>query len=137
MQEQRSGSAAIVGSTAGESSPEEGTLLKDKTKEIYEPLGLNIQQLPMEGASGTELNPPFTHAEFHVDSVNASNVEEHQFIPNLIGMSPIHQEHGNNPGSNCLSTLRDAPEEVCVSLQLGERDFKRQCSDSTFSLEQK
>ena len=34
MQEQRSASAAIVGSTAGESSPEEGMLPKDMTREL-------------------------------------------------------------------------------------------------------
>ncbi|XXG68976.1 hypothetical protein AAC387_Pa06g1949 [Persea americana] len=34
MQEQRSASAAIVGSTVGESSPEEGTLPKDKTRDL-------------------------------------------------------------------------------------------------------
>ncbi|KAJ8627698.1 hypothetical protein MRB53_021005 [Persea americana] len=74
MQEQRSASAAIVGSTAGESSPEEGMLLKDKTREIYEPMGLNIQQLPMEGASGIGLSPPFTHANFHVNAASVWSI---------------------------------------------------------------
>ncbi|KAJ8627700.1 hypothetical protein MRB53_021007 [Persea americana] len=88
--------------------------------------------LPGEGASGIGLSSPFTHANFHVDGVNTANVEQ-QFIPNLLGMSPMHQDNGDYPESNKAS--RDAPEGVSVSLQLGEREPKRQCSDSTFTLE--
>ncbi|XP_077220005.1 protein NARROW LEAF 1-like isoform X2 [Tasmannia lanceolata] len=140
MQEQRSASAPAVDSAVGESSPAEGMLAKDKTEENFEPLGLNIQKFPMEGASGSGTNLPFTHTVFLLeDGVETNpNVEEHQFIPNFLGRSPIHQDQEGNPESNNLSALRNVPgEDLCVSLQLGElRSPKRQRSDSTFSVEE-
>ncbi|KAJ8627695.1 hypothetical protein MRB53_021002 [Persea americana] len=108
-------------------------LLTEKNGEKPRPMGIIWGgTLPGEGASGIGLSSPFTHANFHVDGVNTANVE-HQFIPNLLGMSPMHQDNGDYPESN--KAFRDAPEEVSVSLQLGEREPKRQCSDSTFTLE--
>ncbi|XP_058072058.1 protein NARROW LEAF 1 isoform X2 [Magnolia sinica] len=140
MQEQRSASAAAIDSTVGESSPAEGTLLKDRTEEIYEPLGFNLQHIPMEVASGSGINPPFMHAEFHTDGVDTAANVEHQFIPSFTGgcTSPMHQDHHQgNPKSNNLSALRNTSEEdLCVSLHLGEREPKRQCSEPTFRMEE-
>ncbi|XP_077244543.1 protein NARROW LEAF 1-like [Tasmannia lanceolata] len=139
MQEQRSASGAAVDSTVGESSPVEGTLPKDKPEENFDLMGFNTIKFPMEDASGSGMNPPFTHNEFHLeDGVETKpNMEEHQFIPSFIGRSPIHQDQEGNPESNNLSVLRNVPgEELFVSLQLGEREPKRQRSDSTCGLEE-
>ncbi|KAH7654494.1 Peptidase S1 PA clan protein [Dioscorea alata] len=131
LQEQRIASAG-VDSTVGESSP---TLPKEKPEEAYESLGLKIQQLPVDDASGSGLIPPFTHAEFHVDNLVATNnVEEHQFIPSFI-QSPLHRNHDDNSSElKSLSALRNSSDEdLCFSLQLGDREPKRQRTEPTFS----
>ncbi|KAJ8642005.1 hypothetical protein MRB53_018699 [Persea americana] len=138
IQEQRSASAAVVDSTVGESSPPEGMLPKDKTEEIYEPLDFNLHQISLEGASGSAVNPPFIHSEFHIDRVETTTTNvEHQFISNFIGLSPQHQDQEGNLELNNLSALRDSSDDdLCVSLQLGEREPKRQRSNPTFSIEE-
>lgn len=130
LQEQRIASAG-VDSTVGESSP---TLPKEKPEEAYESLGLKIQQLPVDDASGSGLIPPFMHAEFHVDNLVATNnVEEHQFIPSFI-QSPLHRNHDDNSELKSLSALRNSSDEdLCFSLQLGDREPKRQRTEPTFS----
>ncbi|KAF8408617.1 hypothetical protein HHK36_004680 [Tetracentron sinense] len=138
VQEQRTASAAPVDSLVGESSPADGTPPKDK-EDNFEPLGFNIQQIPVDGGSGPDLNPPFVHTEFHVeDGVHADLNVEHQFIPNLIGLSPVHQNHQqDNPELGNLSALRNgSDEDLCVSLQLGDCEPKRRRSDPSFSIEE-
>ena len=119
--------AAAVDSTVGESSPNLCTLPKENT---YEPLGINIEELPRDGPSGSGSNPPpFTNMDFHVDvPIEVNNkVEEHSFI----SMSPVHRSQGENPELKSLSTLRNVAEEedICVSLRLGDREPKRQRSE--------
>jgi len=121
--------AAAVDSTVGESSPNLCTLPKENTEEIYEPLGINIEELPLDLPSGSGSNPPpFTTMDFQVDAaVKVNNkVEEHSFI----SMSPVHRCQEENSELKSLSPLRNAAEEdLCVSLQLGEREPKRQRSE--------
>ncbi|OVA11823.1 hypothetical protein BVC80_633g20 [Macleaya cordata] len=142
VQEQRTALAAAADSMVGESSLAEGTLHKDKKKEIFEPLGFNIQQIPIEGGSGPAMNPPFLHTEFRIDDgvdTAPPNIEEHQFIPNFIDRSPMHKKDSqdNNPESKNLSALRNgSDEDLCFSLQLGDREPKRRRSNSSISIEE-
>ncbi|WOL18840.1 hypothetical protein Cni_G27637 [Canna indica] len=135
--EERFSLAAAIHSTVGESSPTACTLPNEKIDEIYEPLGINPQQFPSEGASGSEIKQSLTGVEFQVDTIEvANNVEEHQFIPNFISMSPMHREE--SPERKNLSELvNSSDEDLCVSLQLGDRELKRQRSDPTLSLDLK
>ena len=127
VQEQRNASAAGIDSTVGESSPPEPSLLKHKT-ENFEPLGINLQQVPIEGDS---LQPPFPtliNAEFHIEEgvEAAPNVEEHQFIPSCPGNSLVHNYKQENPELENLWALRNtSEEEMSVSLQLGKPEPKR------------
>ncbi|XP_077253360.1 protein NARROW LEAF 1-like [Tasmannia lanceolata] len=121
-------------------APAVGTLPKDKIEENLEPRGFNMQKFAMEGASSSRMNPPFAQTEFHIeDGVEANpNVEEHQFIPSFIGWSPLHKDQDANREPNNLSALRNVTgeEDLCVSLQLGEREPKRQRSHNSFCLEE-
>ncbi|KAL5977498.1 Protein NARROW LEAF 1 [Asimina triloba] len=120
IQEQRSASAAAVGSTVGESSPAEPALLKDKIEEIFEPLGINIEQFPLE------------------DRAETITSMEHQFIPSFGSKSPIrHLDQEANPESKSLSALRNSSDgDLSVCLQLGEPEPKRQRCNPTSSLEE-
>jgi hypothetical protein len=60
-----------------------------------------------------------------------NNVEERQFIPNLIGMSPMRDAQEGNGELENLAELQNSPEDICFSLHLGEREPKRLRSDST------
>lgn len=123
LREQRTALAAAVDSTVGESHP---------TVDTLQPVGIDIQQLPLEGPSGSETNRSVI-PEFQVDKVEVpANVEELQFIPNFIGMSPLHRDQEDNPELKSLSALRNSSEEdICVSLHLGDRQPKRQRTDPT------
>jgi hypothetical protein len=71
------------------------------------------------------------HNEFHVDTVEGiNNVEERQFIPNLIGMSPMRETQEGNGELDNLAELENSPDDICFSLHLGEREPKRLRSDS-------
>ncbi|WOL12268.1 hypothetical protein Cni_G21034 [Canna indica] len=131
LQEQRFALAAAINCTVGESSPTVRNLPNKKVDQIYEPLGINIQPFPSEGASGSGVNALSTDIEFQVDTIELpNNVEEHQFIPNLISMSPIHRTEEDNPERKNLSALiNSSDEDICVSLHLGDREPKRQRSD--------
>ncbi|KAE8769641.1 hypothetical protein D1007_58742 [Hordeum vulgare] len=140
LEEQRITLAAAVAaanSTATESSPVAATPQEaEKVDKIYEPLGINIQQLPRDGpANSTE--QPFGPGEFRVDTVegiNSSNVEERQFIPNLMGMSSMRDEQGGNgelENNNSCNLESPAEDNICFSLHLGEREPKRLRSDTT------
>ncbi|KAK1257578.1 hypothetical protein QJS04_geneDACA014386 [Acorus gramineus] len=128
IQEQRNALAATM-----DSPPVEGTTLKDDMEKIYEPLDLNIQHYTLEegSVSGTE---------FQVNEIEVAPNVERQFISSLLTMSPVHrdeqaQQEDNKSAFKNLSTLQNIPDEdLCVSLQLGNRKPKRQRSDSTLDI---
>ncbi|RLN30435.1 uncharacterized protein C2845_PM05G16680 [Panicum miliaceum] len=125
LEEQRitlAAAAAAANSNATESSPVAGPQENDKVDKIYEPLGINIQQLPRDG-SATSTDQP------------NENVEEHQFIPNLIGMSPMRDGQEGNGELNNLTDLENSPDDICIGLHLGEREPKRLRSDSTLDID--
>ncbi|CAM0948482.1 unnamed protein product [Alopecurus aequalis] len=130
LEEQRitvAAAAAAANSTATESSPVATPQENEKVDKIYEPLGINIQQLPRDGSDNSTDHPN----EFHVDTVEGmNNVEERQFIPNLIGMSPMRDAQEVNGEHDNLAELENTPEDICFSLHLGEREPKRLRSDS-------
>lgn len=125
--------AAAIDSIVGESSQAEETPTPEKPGDIFEPLGFNIKQISVEGASGSETNACFAQTEYHMDGIDVvTNVEEHQFIPN----SPIHRNQEENSELRSLSALRDASDgDLCVALHLGDREPKRQRYDSTSDME--
>lgn len=132
VQEQRVASATMVGSTVGDSSPPDVMLLKDK----MEPLGLQIQQIPMEdGAGGPDINSSPVEAAFNIeDGVNLGPSIEHQFIPSFNGRSPLHSaedQHDRPVVYQNLSALRNGSdqEEIAFSLQLGGHASKRRRSE--------
>jgi hypothetical protein len=128
LEEQRitlAAAAAAANSTAVESSPVAAPQENDKVDKIYEPLGINIQQLPRD-SSATSMDEPFGPSE---------NVEERQFIPNLIGMSPMRDGQESNGELNNLTDLENSRDDICVSLHLGEREPKRLRSDSTLDVD--
>ncbi|CAL9150504.1 protein NARROW LEAF 1-like [Musa acuminata AAA Group] len=137
LREQRYTLVAAINSTVGESSPAVCTLPNEKMDEIYEPLGINPQHFPPEGASVSEIKPSFTGVEFQVDTIEvATNVEEHQFIPNFISMSPMHRNQEDSPERKNLSALvNSSDEDLSVSLYLGDREHKRQRPDPTLKIE--
>ena len=125
LEEQRitlAAAAAAANSNATESSPVAGPQENDKVDKIYEPLGINIQQLPRD-SSATSTDQP------------NENVEEHQFIPNLIGMSPMRDGQEGNGELNNLANLENSPDDICIGLHLGEREPKRLRSDSTLDID--
>ncbi|KAF5189769.1 Narrow leaf [Thalictrum thalictroides] len=137
IQEQTNALATVGDSTVGESSPTERTLsTKGKTKKILEPLRFDLQKIPVEeGAEPSPgLNSSFIDAEFCIeDGVKSAPSVEHQFIPNFMEGSPLHQndKHGE---SKSLSSLRNgSDEDLCFSLHLGDRETKRKRSDSTLT----
>ncbi|CAA0815503.1 Trypsin family protein [Striga hermonthica] len=115
VQEQRAASMTVVGSSAGDSSPPDLMLPKDKS----EPLGLNIQQIPLEDrACGPDINS--SPAEGPLGPC----LEEHQFITSF-NRKPIDTLETEN-----LSVLRnDGGEDLSFSLQLGENEPKRRKSE--------
>ena len=129
VQDQRAASGTAVGSTVGDSSPPDITLPKDKV----EPLGLHIQQVPLEdGAVGPDMNSSPIETEFDLeDKVKVGPSVEHQFISSFIGRSPLHRnDQRDRAASENLSALRvDSDEDLCVSLQLGDNEPKRRRSD--------
>jgi len=125
LEEQRitlAAAAAAANSNATESSPVAGPQENDKVDKIYEPLGINIQQLPRDG-SATSMDQP------------NENVEEHQFIPNLIGMSPMRSGQEGNGELNNLTSLENLPDDICIGLHLGEREPERLRSDWTLDID--
>lgn len=83
-------------STMEEPSPTVGgTLLEERNDEIYEPLGINLEKLPLAGASGSGINlQQDVNSEFHVDtSVHTANeAVERQFFPSFSCISPVHHK---------------------------------------------
>ncbi|KAL3820934.1 hypothetical protein ACJIZ3_006839 [Penstemon smallii] len=131
VQEQRAASMTVVGSTAGDSSPPDIMLPKDKS----EPLGLHIQHIPLEdGACGPDINSLPVEAAFDLeDGVNTGPSFEHQFIPSF-NREPIMQDRVI---SESLSILRNtSDEDISFSLQLGENEPKRRKSEPAPSVEE-
>ncbi|GAB4840797.1 Protein NARROW LEAF 1 [Ancistrocladus abbreviatus] len=125
--EQRNASLGGVDSTVGESSP----LAKDRTEENFEPIGLTIQQMPLEVESKQGVGATFINIE-NWNGKNAAPEVEHQFIPSCRGKSPLH-ENGQHDDPECrnLAALRNTrDEDISVSLQLGEPEPKRRKFDS-------
>ncbi|KAM1007988.1 hypothetical protein FF1_004462 [Malus domestica] len=128
IQEQRNASAAGIGSTVGESSPAVRPPCKDKLEDNFEPLGFNLQKIPIEGESCQGLIRPFMRGDFHIENCveTAPNIE-HQFIPSATSRSPGNQnnQEGNPVPKNLLPLQSSLDEEISVSLQLGEPEPKR------------
>ncbi|EOY13783.1 hypothetical protein QUC31_002440 [Theobroma cacao] len=139
VQEQRAASAATFASTVGDSSPPDGVLLKDKSENKFEPLGFQIQNIPLEvDCNSPEANPSTIKSEFHLeDGVNAGPSVEHQFIPSFIGRSPLHKNFSDKAVSENLASLRNGcDEDFCVSLHLGDNEAKRRRSEASTSTEE-
>jgi hypothetical protein len=112
LEEQRitlAAAAAAANSNAVDSPPVVAPQENDKVDKIYEPLGINIQQLPRD-SSTTSTDETFGPSE---------NVEERQFIPNLIGMPPMRDGQESNGELNNLTDLENSPDDICFSLHLG------------------
>ncbi|CAM0870653.1 unnamed protein product [Alopecurus aequalis] len=116
------GESSMVGVTAPEATPEE------KGEEIFESLGIKIQQLPRHDmtSSGAEREG--------AASALSEDMEEHQFISNFVGMSPVRRDR-DAPRS--ITNLNNpSEEELTMSLQhLGEREPKRLHLDPESSLD--
>lgn len=137
VQEQRAASATMVGSTAGDSSPPDIMLPKDK----IEPLGLHIQQIPMEdGVGGPDINSSPMEATFNLEEggINFDASVEHQFIPSFNGQPPANQDdHRDKSAYENLSALRKgSDEDISFSLQLGGHESKRRRSEPSKSADE-
>lgn len=139
LQEQWNASAAGMGSTVGESSPADRVPSKDKLEEIFEPLGLNLEHVPVESDSYQGQSLPFVPTEFHIENgIETGPNVEHQFISSFVTRSPVQNNQANHhPESKNLSALRNGSgEEIFVSLQLGEQSKRRKHSNSPFNIEE-
>lgn len=140
VQEQRAMSATAIGSTVGDSSPPDGMLPKDKAEDKFEPLGLQIQHIPLKVECGSPtMNSSLLEREFHLeDGIKVAPSVEHQFIPSFTRQSPLHQNIIQvRAVSENLSLLRNGcDEDICVSLQLGDNEAKRRRSDASTSTEE-
>lgn len=136
VQEQRAASATVVGSTVGDSSPPDVMLPKDKS----EPLGLHIQQIPLEdGACCPDMNSsPIEAAFLSEDGLNVGPSVEHQFIFGASGRSLLHRDDlQDRPVSENLSALwNGSDEDIRFSLQLGDNEPKRRRSEPSPSAEE-
>ncbi|PHU13243.1 hypothetical protein BC332_20173 [Capsicum chinense] len=137
VQEQRAASATMVGSTAGDSSPPDIMLPKDK----IEPLGLHIQKIPMEdGVGGPDINSSPMEAAFNLEEggINFDASVEHQFIPSFNGQPPANQDdHRDKSAYENLSALRKgSDEDISFSLQLGGHESKRRRSEPSESADE-
>jgi hypothetical protein len=101
----------MVDVTAQEATPQE------KVEEIFEPLGIKIQQLPRH-----EMTISATEGEGAANT--PSDMEEHQFISNFVGMSPVRRDQ-DAPRSIVANLNNPSEEELAMSLHLGDREPKR------------
>lgn len=120
----------VVGSTAGDSSPPDVMLPKDKS----EPLGLHIQHIPLEDIAGApDINSsPREVGAFDLEEVvNTGPSFEHQFIPSFNGRPVMHHDDQQDRlESDNLSVLKNVfDEDLSFSLQLGENEPKRRRSE--------
>ncbi|KAL6651368.1 hypothetical protein ACP70R_010293 [Stipagrostis hirtigluma subsp. patula] len=124
VQQQRIALVAAANSAVGESSAAAATVPEEKVEEIFEPLGIKIEQLPRHDApaSGTE-----------GEDAAVTNVEEHQFISNFVGMSPVRRDQ--DAPRHIANLNNPSEEELAMSLQLGDREPKRLRSDPESDLD--
>lgn len=120
---QRAMSATAIGSTVGDSSP---PVPMYKGEEKFESLGLQIHSIPMGvGNESPEMNSLIIETEFNVmeDGAKVCPNVEHQFIPSFPIQSPLHQDNQHDGAvAENLSAFRNAcDEDICVSLQLGDK----------------
>ncbi|XP_021757352.1 uncharacterized protein LOC110722393 [Chenopodium quinoa] len=136
VQEQIVASATAMNSAVGDSSPPDGLPL-DKSKEEFQPLGLQIQHRPLEnGPPGPDINSSAMETDLNLeDEEKAGPSVEHQFIPSFVRQSPLHKfDQEEIKHSENLSALRNgSDEDICVSLQLGDNELKRRRSDASTS----
>lgn len=142
VKEQRAASATALGSTVGDSSPADAILPKEKAEEKFGPLGLQIQHIPLKvlKPSSPARNQLHMEPEFHLEEgIKRAPSVEHQFIPSFTKRSPLHQNNmKDRVVSENLSLLRNgSDDDVCVLLQLGEREAKRRRSDPSSAEEPK
>lgn len=124
MQQQRIALVAAANCAVGESSTAVVTVQEEKVEEEFEPLGIKIEQLPRPdiAASGTE-----------GEDAAVINVEEHQFISNFGGISPVR---GDQDGPRQIANLNNpSEEELAMSLHLGDREPKRLRTDPESELD--
>ncbi|OEL29303.1 hypothetical protein BAE44_0009674 [Dichanthelium oligosanthes] len=121
VQQQRLAMVAAANSAVGESSTAAPPVPEEKV-EIFEPLGIKIEQLPRHDvlASGTE-------------GEDTTNVEEHQFISNFVGMSPVRQDQ--DAPRQIANLNNPSEEELAMSLHLGDREPKRLRTDTETDLD--
>lgn len=139
VQTQRTASATAIGSAVEDTSPPDEMLLKDKVDDKFESLGLQIEHLPLEVEhSNPKINSSLMETEFHFeDGVKVAPSVEHQFIPSIIGQSPLHQSDlSDKVVSENLASLKNGCDEgLCVSLHLGDNEAKRRRSNASTSME--
>ncbi|XP_019445868.1 PREDICTED: uncharacterized protein LOC109349500 isoform X2 [Lupinus angustifolius] len=138
VQEQRSGSAARIDSTVGESSPI--IPITEKLEASFEPFCLNVEKAPVEDEPSERVNPSLRPYQFHITNEfePAPNVE-YQFIPTYADKSPAHQTYPKEDIEfRSVSELKNGPDEDnFVSLHLGEPEAKRRRhSNSSFSIKE-
>ncbi|XP_044325741.1 protein NARROW LEAF 1 isoform X1 [Triticum aestivum] len=130
VQEQRKAFVAAITSAIGESSAVTVTAPEatpaEKAEEIFEPLGIQIQQLPRH-----DLTNATTEGEGATNT--PSDMEERQFISNFVGMSPVRHDHD---ARRSIANLNNpSEEELAMSLHLGDREPKRLRLDPESSLD--
>ena len=117
---------AAVMSAVGESSMV-GVTPQEKVEEMFEPLGIKIQQLPRHNMSSSA-----TEGEGAANM--SSDMEEHQFISNFVGMSPERRDE-DAPRSMVANLNNPSEEELAMSLHLGDQEPKRPRSGIESSLD--
>ncbi|WKA13201.1 hypothetical protein VitviT2T_030528 [Vitis vinifera] len=131
LQEQMAASATAIGSTVGDSSPQDKMLPKDRAEEKFESEGFQIQHDPWDDGLGSpDLNRPLVEAEFLLeDGVRVCPCFEHQFIPSFPEAPPLHEniEQARVTPENLSSLKHDTDEDdgAAISLQLGDHEPKR------------
>ncbi|KAF5728204.1 hypothetical protein HS088_TW21G00349 [Tripterygium wilfordii] len=142
VQEQRAASATAICSTVGDSSPLDGNPLNDKAEDTFEPLGIQIEHVPMDAEQVSQgTNPLLLGTEIHLEEgIRAAPSIEHQFIPSFSGQSPVHQNKLSDKAvSENLASLRNGgcDDYPSVSLHLGDKEAKgRHLGSSTSSAEE-
>ncbi|KAF5730815.1 hypothetical protein HS088_TW19G00415 [Tripterygium wilfordii] len=142
VQEQRAASVMAICSMVGGLSPLDGNPPYDKTEDTFEPLGIQIEHMPMDAEQvGQGTNPLVLGIEFHLEEgIRAAPSIQHQFIPSFIEQSPVHQNKLLDKAvSENLASLRNGgcDEDASVSLHLGDMEAEgRHFGSSTNSAEE-
>jgi hypothetical protein len=130
VQQQRLALVAAANSAIGESSTVTPPVPEEKVEEMFEPLGMIIEQLPRNDA-------PASGTEGEDAAVTNVEVEERQFISNFVGMSPVRQDQ--DAPRQIANLNNPSEEELAMSLHLGEhldeREPKRLRTDTETDLD--